>query len=82
MPTRKTLGYVAATLALLLLAGLAAHAFFAQAETVTPRLLGLALTDVMLWMLALRLTSDSGAYVNGVRETVDRLASALHDRPR
>lgn len=81
MHIRKAVGYVTGTLSLLLLAGLAIHVVVTHRETVTPGLLILALVDVMLWMLGLRLACDATAYVSGVRETVDRLASALKTRP-
>lgn len=79
MHTRtKKAGFTAGAIALLLLIGLFVHA--AAVDTVTPTLVVLALADAMLWMLGLRLFGDASAYVHGVRETVDRLASALKDR--
>ncbi|WP_431728266.1 hypothetical protein [Verrucosispora sp. TAA-831] len=77
-------GCATGTLAVILLAWLVYHGVRADGP-VTIRIAVLATADVMLGMASLGLLGHAAArargYVDGVRETVDRLAAALRDRP-
>ncbi|MEU5965977.1 hypothetical protein ABZ777_32630 [Micromonospora parva] len=75
--TRKIAGWTTAAAALLLLLILAVHAIDGR-HPVTSDLFVLAgVAAILLGMVSLRLLSNDRAYVEGVRETVDRLAAAL-----
>jgi hypothetical protein len=75
--TKQAIGWICAATALLLLTALAVHAIAGRhPETSDLFVLG-GVAAILLGMLSLRLLGDSAAYVQGVRETVDRLAAAL-----
>lgn len=88
MENRKWLiaGIVTGVLALLLLAGLAGYAI-AEDRGMTARLMVLGVLDMILGITSLKLLGDAASmarmdrycsrYVEGVGDTVDRLASAL-----
>lgn len=77
-------GCVTGIVALLLLAWLATHAI-PDDGPMTTRIAVLATADILLGMASLCLISQAAArargYVDGVRETVDRLAAALPKHP-
>ncbi|MFY1589024.1 hypothetical protein ACN267_31540 [Micromonospora sp. WMMD734] len=71
--------YLGAVAALLLVA-MALHAGLAT-NPHTPGLIVLAVADLALWMAALQHRARVQGYLDGVRETVDRLAAALPKGP-
>ncbi|MFF0721370.1 hypothetical protein [Micromonospora sp. NPDC003816] len=77
-------GCVTGTLALVLLAWLVYHGIRFD-QPMTTRIAVLATADVMLGMASLGLLGHGAAWarghVDGVRETVDRLAAALPKSP-
>jgi hypothetical protein len=77
-------GCVTGVLALLLLAWLILHAIRTDGP-MTARIAVLATADILLGMTSLCLlgqaTARARGYVDGVRETVDRLAAALPKHP-
>ncbi|MFG2059644.1 hypothetical protein ACGFI9_37100 [Micromonospora sp. NPDC048930] len=80
-------GCVAGVAALALIAVLAFAAYRAGAEPLTTRFAVLCVADIVLWITSIRLIGDgitgqrierrTSGHVEGVRETVDRLAAAL-----
>ncbi|MFI6266183.1 hypothetical protein [Micromonospora sp. NPDC051006] len=88
--TCKKVGYVAGALALLLLASLAGYAV-GTARPMTAELMVIGVVDLFLGMSAIKLIGDAVTiesmekrveeratrYVQGVGDTVDRLASVL-----
>jgi hypothetical protein len=72
----RYLGVVAA----LLLVAMALHAGLAD-HPHTPGLIVLAVVDLVLWMSTLQHHARAQGYLDGVRETVDRLAAALPKGP-
>lgn len=86
---RKKIGQIIAALALALLIRLGIEAFSTDATVVSHRFVFLSLLDLLMGIVAVRLLGDAYAlsnleehttgHVDGVRETVDRLASVLKD---
>ena len=88
---KKSAGRNVGIVALVLLVILTAHAMDSN-EAVTARFIVAGMVDLMLFHIAVRLLGDahaideiqesSSGHVQGVRQTVDRLASVLKDAPR
>lgn len=84
-------GGITGTIALVLLALLVRYAFGSDHSPVTARFIVLTAADVLVGMISVRLLGDACAgtrierrtsgHVEGVRETVDRLAAALPKGP-
>ncbi|MBM0274162.1 hypothetical protein [Micromonospora tarensis] len=84
--TKRIIGWISAVAALLLILALAVHAIGCRHPVTSDLFVLGGVAATLLGMVSIRLLlGDSAAYVQGVRETVDRLAAALPktgDRPQ